>query len=288
MIEELVIRPPSEADSVLLKATDGCSHNACSFCAAYRGMRFRVRDLKTVFAEIDEAASLWPDARRVFLGDGDAMCLSAPHLDSLLEKLGRAFPRLRRVGIYANARDILSKTDEQLAGLKAKGLGIVYMGLESGDDDVLARVCKGAAAEEMVSAVVRAQAAGIKVSVIALLGIAGREGSLRHAQATGRTVSRMNPRFFSCLTVMVVRGTPLAKLMEKKQFSLPDPHGILEELRVLVEHLDCRGTVFRSNHASNYLPLEGALPKDKERLLSEIDACLEGRTGMRPDFLRGL
>ncbi|MFA5140510.1 MAG: radical SAM protein [Elusimicrobiota bacterium] len=288
MIEELVIRPPSEAESVLLKATDGCSHNACSFCAAYRGVRFRVRDLKTVFAEIGEAASLWPDARRVFLGDGDAMSLSAPHLDSILERLGQAFPRLHRVGIYANARDILSKTDEQLAGLKARGLGIVYLGLESGDDEVLSRVCKGATAEEMVQAVVRAQAAGIKASVIALLGIAGPEGSRKHAQATGRIASRMNPRFFSCLTVMVVRGTPLATLMQKKQFKLPDPHAILQELRVVVENLDCHGTVFRSNHASNYLPLEGTLPKDKERLLAEIDACLRGETGMRPDFLRGL
>ena len=290
MIEEVVIRPPSEADSLLLKVAYGCSHNKCSFCGAYRGMDFMVKDPARVFAEIEAAArGPFPPPRRVFLADGNAFCLGAGELSRVLDKLALEVPGLQRVSAYANAADILSKTPAELEALRAKKLSLLYLGLESGDDEVLRRVAKGADSARMIEAVVRAQAAGIKASVIALLGLAGRgPASPRHAEATGRAVSRMNPRFFSCLTLMLLENTPLGRAFERGEFELVTPEESLRELRLIVEHLEVRGTVFRADHASNYLPIGGTLPKDKAKVLAAIDACLRGETGMRPESLRGL
>ena len=286
--EGTVIRPPSEADSFILQVTLGCSHNRCTFCPAYLDKKFRVRDLDKVFEDIEEGAGLLGDVRRVFLADGDALILPTEDLLAILERLAGAFPSLSRVGIYANAQNVSEKTDEELRTLAEHKLGIAYLGLESGDGRVLERVRKGATAAEMAEAVCRLQAAGIKASVIVLLGLAGREGSADHARATAEVVSRMNPRYLSFLTVMVVPGTALHRQMERGEFGPMEPRELLAELRQMIEPLDLKGTIVRSNHASNYVPIGGRLPKDKDELLRQIDEALRGETSLRPEWTRGL
>jgi len=249
---------------------------------------FRVRALDEISADIDEARRAVGWARRVFLADGDALVLETGHLLAILCRLEQAFPDLGRVGIYANAQNVAEKTDEELRSLREHKLGIAYLGLESGDDEVLARVRKGATADEMVEAVRRLQAAGIKASVIALLGLAGQEGREKHAAATADALNRMAPRYLSFLTLMVVPGTTLHRQMKRREFTLPRPPGLLAELRQMVDGLDLRGTIVRTDHASNYIPLEGRLPRDKERLLRKIDIALAGGRRLRSELFRGL
>ncbi len=285
---EPVFRPPSEGRSLLLHATIGCSHNRCGFCAMYRGKRFRARPEREILEDIEAARRVRPDVRRVFLLDGDALVLSSRRLLRVLAALRESFPELQRVGTYVNAGNVAAKTDEELAALAGAGLGIGYLGLESGDPETLERMDKGATVEEMVTAVTRAQAAGIRMSVMALLGLAGRERSREHARATARALNRMQPRFASFLTVTPVPGTPLFEDAASGRFALLSPEESLRELRWIVEDLDLRGTVFRANHASNYLPLKGRLPADRERLLRTIDLARAGRISLKPEYLRGL
>lgn len=283
-----IFRPPSEADSLLLQVTIGCSHNECDFCAMYRDKRFRVRPLDAVFEDIALAREYYgTEVRRVFLCDGDALVLPDERLVAVLDRLNQAFPELQRVGIYANARDILKRTDAELAELHHRRLDILYLGLESGSDAILEQNHKGATAQQMVDAVRKAQSAGMKVSVIYLLGLGGRERQRENALASARAVSAMNPTYLSALTVTVVPGTPLDERMQRGEFVLPEPREFLQELRLFLEHVEVKATVFRSNHASNYLALAGRLPKDKTRLIAEIDEALDtGR--VRPEHLRGL
>jgi len=283
-----IFRPPSEADSLLLQVTIGCSHNQCDFCAMYRDKQFRVRKLADIIQDIELAAEDYgSDVRRVFLCDGDAFVLSTAVLTAILDRLHECFPELQRVGIYANARDILAKSNEELALLHSKRLDILYLGLESGSDRILKDNHKGATAEQMVRAVNKAQAAGIKASVIYLLGLGGTELWQENALASAKAVSQMNPAYLSALTVTVVPGTPLHKRMAAGKFTLPDPAGFLKELRLFLENANVKATVFRSNHASNYLALAGRLPRDKARLIQEIDDALEQGT-FRPEWSRGL
>jgi len=285
---EPVFRPPSEAHSYLLPVTDGCSHNRCSYCAMYLTKRFSVRPLDEVLEDVAEAARLMPETRRVFLLDGDALTLSADRLLPILEALRTSFPNLQRVSSYANAASINNKSDDDLVRLRALGLTLAYLGLESGDEIVNERIVKGASIDEQVEAVRRAQAAGIKMSVMVLLGMGGVERSREHAIATGRVLSRMDPRFISCLCVTPVPGTPLFEDTQAGRFELITPEQTLEELRLLLEHTDVSGAVFRSNHASNYLPLGGRLPVDKERLLAAVAAAQAGEVALKPESLRGL
>jgi radical SAM superfamily enzyme YgiQ (UPF0313 family) len=285
-----VIRPPSEAHSYILQVTYGCSHNRCTFCGTYLDKPFRSRATDEVLEDIQAAGAIMSGVRRVFLADGDALALSTERLTRILEALQGAFPDLERVGSYANAGNLLRKSPEELEKLRAKGLGIVYLGLESGDDRVLSKIDKGASVDEMVTAVSKAKAAGMLTSVIAILGLAGPEGSLEHARLTGEAVSRMDPEFFSLLTLMLVPGTPLHQDWGSGAFQLPEPEAMLAELREVLAHMDgLSHCVFRTNHASNYLPLGGTLPVDKARLLAAIDAALsQGRDVLRPEAWRGL
>lgn len=285
---EPVFRPPSEANSYLLPVTDGCSHNKCSYCAMYITKRFSVRPLDEVLEDIEQASRLMPQTRRVFLLDGDAMTLSAAKLTPILEALRAKFPQLQRVSSYTNAISINNKTDDELAQLRALGLTLGYLGLETGDEVVNERIVKGASIDDQVRAVQRAQAAGIKMSVMVLLGMGGRDRTREHAIETGKVVSRMDPRYISCLCVTPVPGTPLHEQVESGTFEMITPEETLEELRLLVEHLDLSGAVFRSNHASNYLPLGGRLPVDKERLLAAIAQAEAGEVPLKPEYLRGL
>ena len=285
-----VIRPPSEARSYILQVTYGCSHNRCTFCGTYMDKPFRVRPLEEVMEDIELAQRMIPHTRRVFLADGDALVLSMRRLIPILEALNSAFPELERVGIYSNARDLLRKSETELELLHRKGLGIVYLGLESGSDRILHQIRKGASADEMVQAVRKARAAGIATSVIGILGLGGQEMSQAHAEATGRVVSAMDPDYFSMLTLMLVPGTELHRQWEAGEFQLLQPEGMLAELRCALEHLEgLSHCVFRTNHASNYLPLAGTLPQDKARLLAVLDEALaRGSSVLRPESWRAL
>ena len=285
-----VIRPPSEADSYILQATFGCSHNRCTFCGTYPDKPFSQRPLDDVLEDVALAGQRLAHTRRVFIADGNALVLPAPPLVTILDALGDAFPLLRRVGIYASARDILQKSDAELSVLRQKKLQIVYLGLESGSDEVLRRVNKRDTAAEMIEAVGKAKRAGMRVSVIALLGLGGVELSTQHAAETGRVVSAMDPQYLSMLTLMLVPGTPLQRQAKDGDFRLPSPQGLLAELREVLLHTDgLSRCVFRTNHASNYLPLAGTLSRDTASLLAAIDeAQSRGPTALRPETWRGL
>ena len=280
----MVIRPPSEANSYILQVTYGCSHNRCTFCGTYLDKPFRPRNLDEILEDIALAREAMPATRRVFLVDGDALVLPTNRLIKILDKLNAAFPRLERVGTYANARDLLRKTPAELKTLHEKGLGIVYIGLESGSDEILERIEKGATSAEMVEATQKAKEAGMLVSVIAILGLGEQKISAHHATETGRVVSEMDPDFFSMLTLMLVPGTKLHAQCEAGEFQLLTPAAMLAELRQVLEHLNgLSKCVFRTNHASNYLLLKGTLSQDKERLLAMLDAARWTEAAMRSD-----
>lgn len=291
----MIIRPPSEADSLILQITYGCTHNKCSFCPTYMGVRFGMRPPREIFEDISDAAEkiksgLYRASRRVFLTDGNAMALTNRRLLPILEALRREIPDFLRAGIYANAGDVKRKSDDELRVLKEAGLGIAYLGLESGSDKILRRVNKGWTVEEMIEAVHRLDAAGIKTSVIGLLGLGGRELSKHHAESTGRAAAAMSPTFFSLLTLMVVPGTALHAEYENGSFILPDAMELVAEQRIFLESTDgIVRTIFRSNHASNYLPLAGVLPRDRDRLVDRVKEGEKlGTDALRPEFLRGL
>ena len=288
--EGMVIRPPSEADSYILQVTYGCSHNRCAFCGTYADKPFRVRPHRDVLEDISLAQSQIPDTRRVFLADGNALVLATDRLITILDALASSFPLLRRIGIYANARDILGTADTELAELKQRKLEIVYLGLESGSDEVLRRAHKGSTAAEMIEAVPKLRRAGIRASVIALLGLGGKELSTEHAEETGRVVSAMDPEYLSMLTLMLVPGTDLHRQWQSGDFELPQPLELLGELRQVIAATDgLTRCVFRTNHASNYLPLAGTLSRDKARLLATLDdAICRGPSALRPELWRAL
>jgi radical SAM superfamily enzyme YgiQ (UPF0313 family) len=283
-----VFRPPSEAESLILQVTLGCSHNRCTFCSMYRSKRFRPKRLEVIREEVARArALLGPEVARVFLADGDAMCLSARRLQAILDAVGEAFPHLQRVSAYANARDVASKSDPELAELRRRKLKLLFLGLESGDDETLRAVCKGATVAEIVTAVKRASAAGISTSVMVLIGLAGRQRSLEHARLSADAVNRMAPTYTALLTYTPVPGTPLQQQIDQGRFELPGPMESLAEIREFVRNLDC-ATYFTCNHASNYLPLRGRMPSAKREMLACLDAALAGMIPLRPEFLRGL
>jgi radical SAM superfamily enzyme YgiQ (UPF0313 family) len=291
-----IFRPPSEAESLLLQVTVGCSHNTCSYCAMYDApeqRRFRIKPWETVAADIAEAgraAARGLEIRRVFLTDGDALILPQEHLERILAALREALPLLRRVGVYGDARSILRKTPEQLARLRELGLGIVYHGAESGDDATLARVNKGSTAAEAVASAERLRDAGLRHSVMVMLGIGGVERSAEHAAATARLLTAMDPPFVGALTTTLVPGTPLFAEAEAGAFVLPDPWTMLAELRTLVADSRLTRCRFHSNHASNYVPLSLNLPADRDRGVALLDEVLARRRGddLKPEFLRGL
>jgi radical SAM superfamily enzyme YgiQ (UPF0313 family) len=285
-----VVRPPSEAGSYILQVTYGCSHNDCIFCCTYLDKPFQVRPVEEVMEDITMASRYMPDTRRVFLADGNALVLSNRRLLPILDALAEAFPQLERVAIYGNALDILHKTDEELKELLARKLSIIYLGMESGNDEVLERAKKGVTSQENIDGVRKAQAAGLEVSVIAILGLGGVDLWREHAVDTGKGVSAMDPAYFSLLSLMVVPGTELHRMVTAGEFVVPQPLEMLQEMRVIIEHIEgVSRCVFRTNHASNYLPLAGTLPEDKDRLLTTIDrAVAEGDSVLRPEFLRAL
>jgi radical SAM superfamily enzyme YgiQ (UPF0313 family) len=286
--EGKLYRPPSEADAYIVQATIGCSWNHCTYCDMYRDKSFRVRELGETLADLDAAARTFgPRVEKLFVADGDALVLPMDHWRAILDRARAVFPNLRRVSCYAMARNVAGKSDAELAELREGGLSTLYIGPESGDDATLKRIAKGDDAAAHVEAARRAHAAGMALSVIALLGIGGDRAE-DHARATADLVTAMDPEYFAALTVTVVPGTPLATLRAKGRFEVPAVPDLLRELRVMIDHARPRDAVFRTNHASNYLPLAGRLPRDRGRILGVIDAALEGRIALRAERARGL
>lgn len=286
--EGLIIRPPSEADSILLQVTVGCSHNKCAFCGTYKGTRFRIKDESIVYGDIRYAAGNLPFLKRVFLTDGDALIVPQRKLIPLFAKIREEMPWIQRIGVYGNAKSILRKTLKELEALRDLGLGIIYLGLESGDPIVLREMNKGVSRERQIEAGSMVRAAGIKLSVTALLGIAGRERSLLHARATGEALTSMDPNYVGVLTLMVLPNTLLAARVSAGTFKIPALPELLRELREMLFYTDMTRGLFFSNHASNYLPLRVRMPTGKSKALAMIDDALAGSVPLKPEWMRGL
>jgi radical SAM superfamily enzyme YgiQ (UPF0313 family) len=286
--EGICIRPPSEAYSILLQATVGCSHNKCTFCGTYKDRRFRIKDDDVILNDILFASRYMRNQDRFFIMDGDALIIPFPRLMWILEMIKEHLPWVKRVGAYANTKGIKMKSEEELLKLREMGLGILYMGIESGDDHTLEAVRKGADSQRMLAMGKKVMEAGIRLSVTVLLGIAGRERSLIHGQATGALLTAMDPDYVGALTLMVIPGTPLADEMIAGRFELPDNLGLLRELREMIASTDLSRGLFFSNHASNYLPVKVRYPRGKEQALDQIDMALQGRVGLRPEWMRAL
>jgi len=267
-------RPPAEANSLILQIDEGCPWNRCSFCGMYKTTKYRVRSGDEVAALIRQEALHVSHASRIFLADGDVMRRPYEDLLAILHLLAEHFPRLTRVSLYANGASILVKSTEQLENLKACRLHTLYMGLESGDETILQHCSKGETAAIMANAARKAQAAGLRMSVMVLLGLGGTERSHEHAVHTAETLNRMQPRLLSALRVIPVPGTRLYSEKSTGTFQMLSEHEIVNELRVMISLLDLRGTVFRANHNSNIIPLEARFPQDKQRLLSTLDDLL--------------
>ncbi len=284
-------RPPSEAHSLILQATLGCSYNECTFCGMYRDKRFRVRPLAELELEIESVrASFGEQVRKVFLADGDALMAKASFLAKLLERLRAAFPNLRRVSCYASPQSLQVRSVDEMRALAAQGLGLYYLGIESGHDEVLARLAKGVDSTEMVRVAGKASAAGVTLSTMILLGAGGPALSREHAQASARVVNAIQPRFLSTLIMTPVEGTPLAEAERRGEYQRSTDLDATRELREFVAALELTGTIFRSNHASNAVPLEGTLPRDKTHLLAILDELLTygAEAPFVPRWRRGL
>lgn len=286
--EGTLYRPPSEARSFILQATIGCSHNLCTYCDMYRDKEFRVRDFEELAEDIAEAARLYPAVTKVFVADGDPLVMDTGLWLQILGSLRESFSELRRVSAYATARNVLEKSSEDLAALREAGLNLLYIGPESGDPVTLKRIVKGGTFEDHAEAAKKAGAAGMKLSVIMLLGAGGVERTEEHAYESARLITEMDPEFLSALTLTVIPGTPIQRMMEKGRFELPGVPGLLRELRTMVAESEPTAAIFRTNHASNYLPIEGRLPRDRDRIVATIDSALRGEIPLRPEYYRAL
>jgi radical SAM superfamily enzyme YgiQ (UPF0313 family) len=303
-----IIRPPSEWRSYFLPVTSGCSNNTCAFCMYY-GSKLEMRDVEDVKKEIDalalftrkgirlsgisnvvyDIAQGW-DGKMVFLQDADALVYPFPKLREVLQYLNEKLPSIERIGIYATPQDILRRSSDELKELKRLKLGIIYTGLESGDDELLQKIGKWVSSDDMVKAGRKVKEAGITFSVTVILGLGGVEGSQKHALATAKVLSEIDPEYVGALTLSFVPGTPLYEQRELGEFHPLSPFQSLEELKLIIENSNFTDCFFSSMHASNYLSVRGTLPRDKEKMLSEIDKVLAARNPslLRPEFLRGL
>jgi radical SAM superfamily enzyme YgiQ (UPF0313 family) len=287
--EGMIYRPPSEANSLILQVAVGCSYNRCTFCHSFQGKSFRIKSFEEIKEDVDEISS-YGTIPRVFLADGDALIIPQKDLVRILSYLKLKIKGLERVGIYANAVDVLKKDTDELKELKALGLGIIYLGLESGNPEVLKRIRKNATVEQMIRAAKRVREAGILLSITVLLGIGGVEMSQSHAEDTGKVLSKMDPDYVGALSLMVVPGTPIAEELESGKLVLPSPFDLIRELETMIVNCQFTNCFFASNHASNYLPLRIRMPEEKERALRLIREILERKDPelLRPEYMRAL
>jgi radical SAM superfamily enzyme YgiQ (UPF0313 family) len=287
--EGMIYRPPSEAGSAILQVAVGCSYNRCTFCHSFQDKPFRIKSFDEIKEDIDELGN-YGLIRRVFLADGDALIIPQNDQMKILSYLKQKVRGLERVGIYANAIDILKKNVDELKELKDLGLGIIYMGLESGNAEVLKRIRKNATVEQMIEAAGRVREAGILLSITVLLGIGGVDLSREHAEDTGRVLSAMDPEFVGALSLIIVPGTPIEKELRSGKFELPTPFGLIQELKIIIENCTFTDCFLASNHASNYLPLRVRMPEEKRKALQLIQEVIDRKDPdlLRPESMRAL
>jgi radical SAM superfamily enzyme YgiQ (UPF0313 family) len=286
-----IFRPFSEDNSYLLQCTIGCSHNQCTFCGMYKDKRYRERTLAEIKEDIAMAKEHYGDLEKVFLCDGDAIALDTEMLIEILQTLRQTFPSLRHVGSYVGPQSTLSKSSEELIALRAAGLGKAYIGVETGDEELLRKVKKGVGYAEMLKAGQNLVSAGINLSVMVLLGLAGKgDASLQHALATAMICDEMKPQYLAALTVTPVPGTVLYRQMQAGEFELMDPFETLEEMKMIFENVRMDNLKFVGTHASNYLPITGVLQKDKQKMIATVEHVLKSRDKrlIRSDQMRGL
>ena len=271
--EGVVYRPPSEAGSLIIQLTIGCARNTCTFCAMFKDKRFRIRKLDEVIEDLLMARKYYGNirVRRIFLADGDALIVKTKDLLYILEKIKEIFPEVERISAYGAPADVLMKTDEELKALKDAGLDMIYMGAESGDDVVLKDVKKGATSAEIIEAGIKIRKAGMALSITLISGLGGRNRVEGHAINSARLITAIKPEYVGFLTLMVEPGTPLYEDHRAGRFELLGPREILQEVRLFIQNVDAEGTVFRSNHASNYISLKGTFNKDRELMLRQIE-----------------
>ena len=289
--EQVIVRPPSEANSFLLPVTLGCSHNKCTFCGTYTGTKFRVRPLEDIKQDIDKVAEHYSwSMRRVFLENGDALICPQRRLVEVLKYLNEKFPRLHRIGTYATPQSALIKSVDELKELNQLGLKIAYLGVETGDEELLKKINKGASYDKIVEAGRKIKRAGITLSVTVILGLGGADGSQKHALGTARILTDIDPDFAGALTIMLVPGTPLHKEWEDGKFTIISPFQSLEELKLIIQNSNFTKCFFTANHASNYLPIKARLPQQKAEMLKLIDEVLTSKdmSRLRPEFIRAL
>lgn len=286
--EGAVYRPPSEAYSLIIQVTLGCSHNKCTFCNMFKDKKFKIRKLEDIFEDLRMAREYYKIVKRVFLADGDALILKTDDLEKILIKIKELFPECERIGIYGTPQDILRKSKEDLIRLKSKGLDIVYLGVESGSDEILKDVNKGATAKEITEAGKKIMDTGIQLSVTLISGLGGKEKWKIHAEESAKVISEINPNYLGLLTLIVEPGTPMYDKVNNGEIELLSPMEVMIETREFIKNLNVSNCVFRSNHASNYAPLAANLNEEKERLLAQLDNLIENGRGFRNEYFRRL
>ncbi|MHC1685047.1 MAG: radical SAM protein [Clostridiaceae bacterium] len=269
-----IFRPPSEAYSLIIQATIGCAHNKCTFCTMYKDKKFRIRPLDDILEDLTLARKHYSKVERIFLADGNALVMKTEQLDAILEKIKELFPECERVTCYASASDVLGKNVDELTLLKNLGLNMVYIGIESGSDDILAEIRKGVTSKDMIEAGNRVKAAGIKLSVMLISGLGGKEKTESHARESASVINSMNPDYLGLLTLGLYPGTEIFDKVSRGEITLLQPMEILRESRMLIEGLELENCILRSNHVSNYINLSGVLGRDKKSLLSQLDKVL--------------
>ena len=289
LYEGTVFRPPSEANSLILQVTIGCSYNRCTFCDTYGDKEFRIKSFEDLKRDVELVLPYYKNANKIFLADGNALMLSTEQLAQTLEYLYEQFPNLERIGVYGGPGDILNKPVDDLKLLREKGLGIIYLGLESGSDKILKRVKKGALSKHMIKCAKKVKSSGILLSAIIILGLGGQELTDVHGRETGRVLSEMDPDYIGALTLMLLPGTPLYEEEQEGKFKLLSPSEIYPELRAIVDGLNLTNCIFRVNHASNYVPIRGTLPQDKNKILKTINQIIAtGTEDFKAEWMRGL
>jgi radical SAM superfamily enzyme YgiQ (UPF0313 family) len=287
--EGAIFRPPSEAESILLQVTIGCSHNQCHFCGAYREKRFRIQDDEIIKQDLQYAAAHLSDVKRLFLCDGDALIVPQARLLGLLADINSHLPGLQRVGSYGNAKSLARKSLGDLVALRERGLKLIHMGLESGDDETLRDMNKWGLSQDIIEQGKKVKEAGITLFVTVIVGLGGKKRSVAHAEKTGEALTKMSPDFVGALSLMPVEGTELYAKILSRDFEIIDPKQTLLELRIMLEHTDLSSGTFYANHASNFLPLKVRFSgSGKAQALSAIDAALRGEIPLKPEWMRGL
>lgn len=286
--EGMVYRPPSEAQSLLIQVTMGCSHNECTFCGMFKDTKFKIRKIEDVYEDLIEAREYYKEVKRVFLIDGDALVLKTDHLEQILLKIKEIFPECERVGLSSTTMDISRKSDEDLTRLRDHGLKIIYLGVETGSDTLLKEIKKGVTSSQIIEAGKRVRKLGIKLSVSLISGLGGKENWQEHAIETARVISAINPDYIGFLTLVLEKNTELYEKVQKGEMTVLSPEEVMLEMKVLVQNLELTDSLFRGNHASNYIPLAGTLNKDKDKILDQLDYLLVGNHLFKSDDYRSV